>query len=289
MARFRTGYSKCRTIMWVTKLRKSLRLPCGISRLLRLVQGQQPACSSLTALPPPPPITALETEHLGSTRTHLICRDPCAGSGEKVWEGTITCYRNSMEEEAAEQGDAAATWAFPRPHKKGSWQAGMSGWVTPTAVKRAYGRVGSNWDGYVKFLTLQRECWCLQKWSWGAFSLGPKELGWQAHACPRWVPAVMTHSQKWANHGVLAVIFILRYHLMWVPDSWGRERNTSSSQREAGLRNSSDLRCLGRPQSELRVSCPTPPTGDRSLAFQVSGVQTSRLQAQDPQALGRSL
>lgn len=165
--------------------------------------------------------------------TEHICRDPCAGSREKDWEGARACYRNSMEKEAPEQGDAAVMWAFPSPHKKGSWQAGMSGWVTPTAVKRAYGRVGSNWNGCVKFFTLQRECWCLQKGSWGAFCLGPKELGWQAHACPRWVPAVMTCSQKWANHGVLAVIFILRYRLMWVPDSWGR--NPSNSQREAGL------------------------------------------------------
>lgn len=55
-----------------------------------------------------------------------------------------------------------------------------------------------------------------------------------------------------------------------------------------------------RPEKQLRPEMPrqasvraegvmAPPLGDRSLAFQVSGVQTSRLQAQDPSALGRSL
>lgn len=105
------------------------------NQLLRLGQGQQPAG---------PLDAALGSKHLGGTLNRLLS----SGSREKVWEGARTCYRNSARKNRHQNRKMLLpVWAFPSPHLKRSWQEDISRWVTLAALKRAFDRVDSNWDG----------------------------------------------------------------------------------------------------------------------------------------------
>lgn len=289
MAWFRTGCSKWRMIMWVTKLRKSLRLPSGI----RVGWSGWFRAGTLIAHQLLPwGLNIWEAPEQSTFHWKDLQGDLCWGAEKRFGKG-LECAKEAAKGWIdTRTGRCCHEWGFPRPHPKGSWQENISGWVTLTALKWAYGRVDSNWDGYAEFITLQQglgERWCLPKQLWCTFCPGLKEQGLGVHAYSDWVPATVTYIQNLINHRVLALIFILRYHLMWVPVSRRRKRSSSSSQQEAGLTGGAQSRDVQAGLSQSQGWCGSTLWGQIP---EIPGLGLCRLAgypAKDSQVLGTIL